>query len=287
MGTNRDSSTEDTHRTVYRVRMLHANTLEYCGSPSDSECCPNDLVVVQTRYGSDVGRIHGKVENARETRNREIRPLERKATPTDVEKYEENLTKEKETFRICRDKIAERGLDMKFVSAHHLLDESKILFFFVAESRVDFRELVRDLVTVFKTRIELRQIGVRDETRMHGGLGVCGRGFCCHSVTEKLNPVSIRMAKEQDLTLNSMKVSGPCGRLLCCLAYEYEVYRDAREAMPLEGARVRSADELFVVSRTNLLRRKVTLTSANGRVLEVEAEQLVRDDTGDGWNMKE
>ena len=143
--------------------------------------------------------------------------------------------REERAFALCREKIEARGLEMKLVSAHYLLDEQKILFFFTAENRVDFRELVKDLVSVFKMRIELRQIGVRDEARVVGGLGICGRALCCNAITDKLRPVSIKMAKEQNLTLNSMKISGPCGRLLCCLSYEFDVYREARQTLPVHG----------------------------------------------------
>ncbi|WP_461248179.1 regulatory iron-sulfur-containing complex subunit RicT, partial [Treponema sp. R6D11] len=140
-------------------------------------------------------------------------------------------------FDICFKKIENHKLEMKLVLVHYLLEEPKILFFFTADNRVDFRELVKDLVSVFKMRIELRQIGVRDEARVLGGLGVCGRGYCCHCVSDKLKPVSIKMAKDQKLSLNSVKISGPCGRLMCCLFYEYSFYSEQQRALPQEGVR--------------------------------------------------
>ena len=178
---------------------------------------------------------------------------------------------------LCREKIEARGLDMKLVSAHYLLDEQKILFFFTAENRVDFRELVKDLVSVFKMRIELRQIGVRDEARVVGGMGICGRALCCNSITDKLRPVSIKMAKEQNLTLNSMKISGPCGRLLCCLSYEFDVYKEARQALPSMGTRVQFEGEEFRVTEMNVLARRVRFQSETGRVLDVGFESLSRN----------
>ena len=158
---------------------------------------------------------------------------------------------------------------MKLVGAHYLLDEQKILFLFTSENRVDFRELVKDLVAAFKTRIELRQIGVRDEARVVGGMGICGRALCCNAVTDRLRPVSIKMAKEQNLTLNSMKISGPCGRLLCCLSYEFDVYSEARHTLPVHGQRLQFEGEEFRWWTLNVLARRVALQSESGRVMDV------------------
>jgi cell fate regulator YaaT (PSP1 superfamily) len=163
---------------------------------------------------------------------------------------------------------------MKLVSAHYLFGESKILFFFTAESRVDFRDLVKDLVSQFRTRIELRQIGVRDESRVLGGLGVCGRDFCCHSVTDKLNPVSIKMAKKQNLSLNSLKISGPCGRLLCCLAYEYDFYKETKDKLPGEGSRIIYEGERCKVIEVNVMSQKIRLTCTEGRVAELPFDRF-------------
>jgi cell fate regulator YaaT (PSP1 superfamily) len=167
---------------------------------------------------------------------------------------------------------------MKLVSLHYLLEDQKILFFFTAEIRVDFRELVKDLVNVFKTRIELRQIGVRDEARVVGGLGVCGRGYCCHAVSDKLRPVSIKMAKDQNLSLNSMKISGPCGRLLCCLSYEHGFYNEQRRLIPQEGVRVSHGDTVWKVTEVNVVTGRIKLGSEDGRIIAVPASAFERVD---------
>jgi cell fate regulator YaaT (PSP1 superfamily) len=208
------------------------------------------------------------------------------ARHADLARMAENDLKQNRAFEVCREKIAARGLDMKLVSAHYLLDEQKILFFFTAESRVDFRELVKDLVAVFKIRIELRQIGVRDEARVVGGVGICGRALCCNAITDKLRPVSIKMAKEQNLTLNSMKISGPCGRLLCCLSYEFDVYREARQTLPTMGTRVQFEEEEFRVTEMNVLARRVRFQSESGRVLDVGFESLTRNPKTQAWELR-
>ena len=195
--------------------------------------------------------------------------IDRLATPSDMARYQELLSKEDEAMKICREKIALHNLDMKLVTAHFLLGEPKIIFFFTADVRVDFRELVKDLVSVFRIRIELRQIGVRDESRVLGGLAVCGRDYCCHSVTDKLDPVSIKMAKEQNLSLNSMKISGPCGRLLCCLSYEYDFYVEEKRNYPSEGSKLKVGFELMKIIDVNILRKKISLSGPDGRVLTI------------------
>jgi cell fate regulator YaaT (PSP1 superfamily) len=163
---------------------------------------------------------------------------------------------------------------MKLVSVHYLLEEPKILFFFTAENRVDFRELVKDLVGIFKTRIELRQIGVRDESRVVGGLGVCGRGYCCHAVSDKLKPVSLKMAKDQNLSLNSMKISGPCGRLLCCLAYEHNFYGEQRKIIPQEGCKITYDGTLWKVMEVNVVLGTVKLSAEDGRQIQFPASRF-------------
>ena len=210
----------------------------------------------------------------------------RAVSPVDLSRLRENGVREEKAYETARERIASRGLDMKLVSAHYLLDEQKILFFFTAEERIDFRDLVRDLVSTFKLRIELRQIGVRDEARVVGGVGVCGRALCCNSITDRLRPVSIKMAKEQNLTLNSMKISGHCGRLLCCLAYEFDVYHDARATLPSMNARIRFDGEEFRVTELNVLARRVRLAGASGRVLDVGFEALMRNPKTQAWELK-
>lgn len=166
---------------------------------------------------------------------------------------------------------------MKLVGVHFLIDEPKALFFFSADQRVDFRELVKDLVSVFKMRIELRQIGVRDESRITGGLGICGRPCCCHAISDKLRPVSIRMAKDQNLSLNSMKISGQCGRLLCCLAYEYDFYSEARKKLPQEGARIFYDGTNFRITEINPLNSMIKLYGEDGRIIEVNSKRFVKE----------
>jgi cell fate regulator YaaT (PSP1 superfamily) len=173
------------------------------------------------------------------------------------------------------------------VSAHYLVGEPKILFYFTAEARVDFRELVKDLVGIFKMRIELRQIGVRDEARVVGGVGVCGRTYCCHGVTDKLKAVSIKMAKEQNLTLNSMKISGPCGRLLCCLAYEYDTYKECRRGLPAEGARLRAAGQTLKVLDVNIFTRTLKLAGEDGKTLTMGFEAVGYDAQAGQWQVRE
>ncbi|MBR2957938.1 MAG: stage 0 sporulation family protein, partial [Clostridia bacterium] len=177
----------------------------------------------------------------------------RKATDADKKRMEENRKKEAEALKVCEQKIEKHGLDMKLVDVDYTLDGSKILFYFTADGRVDFRELVKDLAGVFRTRIELRQIGVRDEAKMLGGLGMCGRPFCCNSFMGDFQPVSIKMAKEQGLSLNPVKISGTCGRLMCCLKYEQEAYEHLLRVTPKAGAIVQTREGKGVVSDVNLL----------------------------------
>jgi len=237
---------------------------------------PGTYVLASTRYGRDLCRVMGVVRNPGYVAPEEIVRIERVATPSDLEKRAQYLEKERQAFTICQERIAGRNLPMKLVSAHYLMDEPKVLFFFTADSRVDFRELVKDLVSVFKMRIELRQIGVRDEARVTGGCGVCGRVLCCHGVTDKLVPVSIKMAKDQNLSLNSMKISGPCGRLLCCLAYEFGFYREARRSIPPEGSRFNWDGTLFRVTEINVPAGRVRISGEDGRVLVVDAARFVQ-----------
>lgn len=247
------------------------------------------MVVAPTRYGRDICELQGLVMDPGSCGLDELVKIERVATAEDLKKVEANRERESKAFDVCRQKISARNLPMKLVSAHYLLEEPKVLFYFSAESRVDFRELVKDLVSVFKMRIELRQIGVRDEARVTGGCGVCGRVLCCHGVTDKLTPVSIKMAKDQNLSLNSMKISGPCGRLLCCLAYEYGFYRDARRELPNEGARFTHDGTLFRVIEVNALAGSVKVAGEDGRLLDMSSTRFaysegrwqVRPDSGD------
>jgi cell fate regulator YaaT (PSP1 superfamily) len=275
-----------TEKPVWRVKILYSSATEFCDVPEGMAPGIGDMVVVPTRYGSELGRILGQ-EVGQLDKGYELRTILRVATAADMSHVQENDMKEGRAFELCREKISSRGLEMKLVSAHHLLDEQKILFLFTAENRVDFRELVKDLVAVFKMRIELRQIGVRDEARVVGGIGICGRALCCNSVTDRLRPVSIKMAKEQNLTLNSMKISGPCGRLLCCLAYEFDVYREARQSLPNQGTRVQFEGEEFRVVEQNVLARRVRFQSESGRILDMGHDSLARNPATQAWEIKQ
>jgi cell fate regulator YaaT (PSP1 superfamily) len=213
--------------------------------------------------------------------------VERLASPSDLTRYQELSVKEDEAMKICREKITLHKLDMKLVTSHFLLGEPKIIFFFTADVRVDFRELVKDLVSVFRIRIELRQIGVRDESRVLGGLAVCGRDYCCHSVTDKLNPVSIKMAKEQNLSLNSMKISGPCGRLLCCLSYEFDFYVEEKQKYPPEGSRLKVGYELMKITEVNILSKKISLIGTEGRMLSLPCDAVFFSEENNRWEITE
>ena len=190
-----------------------------------------------------------------------IQPLKaiiRVATPEDDERELKNREKEKEAFKICLEKIAKHNLDMKLIKAEYTFDNNKVLFYFTADGRIDFRELVKDLAAVFKTRIELRQIGVRDETKILGGIGSCGRPLCCATFLPEFNPVSIKMAKEQNLSLNPTKISGVCGRLMCCLKNEQDTYEELNSHLPNVGDSVTTPDKLVgEVSSVNVLRQRV------------------------------
>ncbi|MFA7018550.1 MAG: regulatory iron-sulfur-containing complex subunit RicT [Sphaerochaetaceae bacterium] len=207
------------------------------------------------------------------------------ATTADHDRFLELSAMEEEALVICREKIEAHGLEMKLVAAHYLFGEPKIIFFFTAASRVDFRDLVKNLVSVFRIRIELRQIGVRDEARVLGGLAVCGRDFCCHAITDKLNPVSIKMAKEQNLSLNSTKISGPCGRLLCCLSYEYDFYYEEKRKLPQEGSRLKIDHDLMKVVDVNILSKKISLIGAEGRHLTIPFSAVYHNSEKSRWEV--
>ncbi len=268
----------------FRIKFRHSSETELCRA-NGVELTPSARVIAVSRYGKDVGDVLGPVKCPADIDSGSVTPIVRIATEQDLALYERNRRREKEAVEVCAEKIAARGLEMKLVGAHFLPDESKVLFFFTADGRVDFRELVRDLVAIFRMRIELRQIGVRDESRVLGGMAVCGRLYCCHGVTDQLRPVSIKMAKDQGLSLNSMKISGPCGRLLCCLAYEYDYYREERRRFPAEGTMVAGGSESFRVSEINLISRKVVLVGSEGGVQEVPYSRLRYQEAKGVWTV--
>jgi cell fate regulator YaaT (PSP1 superfamily) len=268
---------------VYRLRLLYSNET-FLAVWSGEILNPGNMVLVPTRYGKDLAQIIGPIQNHGFQSLSEIVRIERIATTEDLEKARFHKDNEKNAFRVCKEKIEVHHLEMKLVSVHFLLEESKILFFFTAENRVDFRELVKDLVGIFKTRIELRQIGVRDESRVVGGLGVCGRAYCCHAISDKLKPVSIKMAKDQNLSLNSMKISGPCGRLLCCLAYEHLFYGEQRRLIPPEGCKISWEGALWKVVEINVVLGKIRLAAEDGRVISFSSSDFEKIDGR--WNVK-
>ena len=273
---------EDTHfeypDPLYKLKLEYSSEGVYATTNNNLELVGGDYVIIPTRYGKDLALVMGKVTTPIGIKQGDIVYIERKASKEDLKKAEELKQKEKNAFSIFKEKVAAHKLDMKLIATHYLLEEQKVLFFFSAENRVDFRELVKDLVSVFKMRIELRQIGVRDESRITGGLGVCGRPYCCHAVSDRLKPVSIKMAKEQNLSLNSMKISGQCGRLLCCLSYEYEWYSEARKQLPTEGLKIYYDGTNFRIQEVNPLTRMVKMSGEDGRLLEIAASRFVQKD---------
>ena len=264
---------------LYKLKLEYSSEGVYATTTNTNlELNPGDSVIIPTRYGKDLALVMGKVTVPIGIKQGDIVYIERKASKEDLKRAEELKQKEISAFSIFKEKVAAHKLDMKLIATHYLLEEQKVLFFFSSENRVDFRELVKDLVSVFKMRIELRQIGVRDESRITGGLGVCGRPYCCHAVSDRLKPVSIKMAKEQNLSLNSMKISGQCGRLLCCLSYEYEWYSEARKQLPTEGLKIYYDGTNFRIQEVNPLTRMVKMSGEDGRLLEIAASRFVQKD---------
>ena len=227
----------------------------YYFAPGELELKLGDAVIVETSRGLEYGTVSISVREVEESEI--VSPLKevvRVATSADKEQVQKNKKKEKEAFAICEEKIAAHKLDMKLVDVEYTFDANKILFYFTAEGRVDFRELVKDLASVFRTRIELRQIGIRDEAKMLGGIGICGRGLCCSTYLDGFHPVSIKMAKEQGLSLNPTKISGNCGRLMCCLKYEQNCYDEFSKIAPSVGAVVSTPHGKGIVQSTTILK---------------------------------
>ena len=248
---------------VIGVRFKEVGKVYYF-DPGKAKLKIGDTVIVETSRGVECGKV--AIANKDVPDEQIVHPLKkliRKATKDDYRRLEENKKKEKEALRICEEKVAEHGLEMKLVDVEYTFDNSKILFYFTADGRVDFRTLVKDLASVFRTRIELRQIGVRDESKMLGGLGVCGRPFCCNSFLGEFHPVSIKMAKEQGLSLSPTKISGTCGRLMCCLKYEQEAYTDLLKRTPKVGAIVKTPLGKGVVVESNLLSQTLKVKMDN------------------------
>ena len=262
---------------VVGVRFRNVGKIYYF-NPKNYKVKVGDHVIVETARGVEYGRVVLEPRSVKE--DEVVHPLKevlRVATKEDEDHEAENRQKEKEAFKICKKKIREHGLDMKLIDAEYTFDNNKVLFYFTADGRIDFRQLVKDLASVFKTRIELRQIGVRDETKMMGGIGICGRPLCCHSYMADFVPVSIKMAKEQNLSLNPTKISGVCGRLMCCLKYEQDTYEYLNSRMPSVGEKVKTPEGIIgEVKSVSVLRQLVRVVIDNGE--EKELREYTVDD---------
>lgn len=263
---------------VIGVRFRTAGKI-YFFDPVEFDIKKGDHVIVETARGIEFGTV---ISGIRQVPDDEVvqplKPVLRVATERDVAQEAENKVREKEAYRVCLEKIREHQLEMKLIDAEYTFDNNKVLFYFTADGRIDFRELVKDLASVFKTRIELRQIGVRDETKMMGGIGMCGRPLCCHTHLSDFIPVSIKMAKEQNLSLNPTKISGVCGRLMCCLKHEEETYEELNRNLPHIGDRVTCPDGVQgEVSAVNVLRQLVKVVVEKGdskEIVEYKAEEI-------------
>ena len=249
---------------VIGVRFENAGKL-YFFDPGQFWPTPGDYVLVETSRGIEFGEVVTGIKEIDDAMLQSpLKPVVRIASAEDLQHFKDNKAAEKEAYQVCQKKISEHKLDMKLVSVEYTFDNSKILFYFTANGRVDFRSLVKDLAGVFKTRIELRQIGVRDEAKMLGGLGVCGRPICCGTFLGDFQPVSIKMAKEQNLSLNPTKISGVCGRLMCCLKYEQDQYEAIRKKMPKVGKEVITPDGPGVVWELNVIKETVRVRIQKG-----------------------
>ncbi len=263
---------------VIGVRFRTAGKI-YFFDPGRFRVKKGDHVIVETARGIEFGTV---VSEPKEMEGDKIiqplKPVLRIATPKDMEQEAANKVKEKDAFKICLEKIKKHHLDMKLIDAEYTFDNNKVLFYFTADGRIDFRELVKDLASVFKTRIELRQIGVRDETKIVGGVGICGRALCCHTYLSEFIPVSIKMAKEQNLSLNPTKISGVCGRLMCCLKNEEETYEELNRKLPNVGDFVTTDDgykgEVHSVNVLRQLVKVVIMKDDEREIQEYRVDQL-------------
>ncbi|MCG8502386.1 MAG: stage 0 sporulation family protein [Firmicutes bacterium] len=256
---------------VVGVRFKRAGKIYYF-DPNTLDIKKDTPVIVETARGVEFGQtVVAKKKVSEEEIVAPLKKVIRIATPEDAKQVEQNKRKEKEAFRICLEKIKKHDLEMKLIDVEYTFDGNKILFYFTADGRVDFRELVKDLASVFRTRIELRQIGVRDEAKMLGGLGICGKNLCCATFLDEFEPVSIKMAKEQNLSLNPIKISGTCGRLMCCLKYEQETYEGLIRNTPKVGAIVSTPQGKGIVESVSLIKGtvRVKLDKDNENILQI------------------
>jgi cell fate regulator YaaT (PSP1 superfamily) len=254
---------------VIQVRLRESGKITYF-STNGMKFKTGDIVIVEADRGLDYGQVLSDTEALLDADIGEpLKKVIRKANPWDLMQVEKNNKKIKEVMDTCSRKIQDRRLQMKLIDAEFSFDRSKIIFYFTAEGRVDFRDLVRDLANSFKTRIELKQIGVRDEAKMLGGLGPCGRALCCATYLKDFEPVTIKMAKEQNLPLNPTKISGLCGRLMCCLGYEYKTYKELMKGLPRVGEKMKTPKGEGKIVSVNALKRAVTVELEDGSQVEM------------------
>lgn len=266
---------------IVRIQFTTAGKL-YDFSAGKTVVKPGDRVIVETERGKSIGQVvAGPIEVEDSLVPEGIKPVQRLADLADLATLAANTAKEKEAHKFCLSRIKERGMDMKLVRVEYLFDGSKAIFYFTADGRVDFRELVKDLAHAFHTRIEMRQIGVRDESKMVGGIGICGRELCCSSYLREFEPVSVKMAKEQNLALNPSKISGQCGRLLCCLSYEFETYCNLRKGLPKCGKRVQCGCVDGEVVKVNVLDQTVTLKTTDDSLVTLKGEEIAPENVSD------
>ena len=263
---------------VTGVRFKTAGKVYYF-DPGEYDLEIGDNVIVETARGTEFGYVTMDTTEVDESEIiGQLKPIIRIADEDDIKKHEENEAKKEKSLKQCQEKIDKHGLDMKLIDVEYTFDNSKIIFYFTSDGRVDFRELVKDLAQVFKMRIELRQIGVRDEAKMMGGIGSCGRALCCHSWLADFEPVSIKMAKVQNLSLNPTKISGICGRLMCCLKYENDVYLELKRGMPEPGERVKTPEGLGKVYDTNIFEDKVRVRLYTDEVPKGKSKEELTED---------
>lgn len=259
---------------IVKVQFHTAEKL-YDFNTADFDLKPGDKVIVETDRGRSMAIVATPpIQVQDELVSAGMKAILRKATQVDLDAAARNRAREKETHVFCQAKIAERNLDMKLVKVEYVFDGSKAIFYFTADGRIDFRDLVKDLAQQFHTRIEMKQIGVRDEAKIVGGLGICGRELCCSSFLRDFAPVSVKMAKEQNLALNPIKISGQCGRLLCCLGYEFETYCELRKGLPKCGKHLKCGGVEGEVVKVNTLARSFTLRTADARMIQCTPEDL-------------
>ena len=281
-------STSGAVSQVVRVKLIHSNETCLCVPPAEAEEIDAETgagVIVPTRHGSEIGRVLGPVRDEAELRGAELFEVIRQAQAEDLDQYERNRELADDLLRSCRRRIDQFGSTLKLVAAHVVFGGGKLLLYFTAEGRVDFRRLAGDLSQAASMRIELQQVGMRDETRIVGGAGVCGRVLCCSGVTDRRPRVTVRMAREQGLSLDTRRISGQCGRLLCCLSYEYDFYREARRSVPKEGKSVFYQGDRFRVVELNALTSRARIRGADGVVLGVDFADFRFDDANRRWEI--